>query len=56
MNSQRPASATLRIIDTLSEACALGTIITLEYAWPVQPNERNFKHLRMYVQVLTDKL
>jgi hypothetical protein len=45
-----------RIIDTLSEACALGTIITLEYSWPVQPNERNFKRLRMYVQVLVNKL
>jgi hypothetical protein len=45
-----------RIIDALSEVCALGTIITLEYSWSVLPNERNFKRLRMYVQVLRNKL
>jgi hypothetical protein len=45
-----------RIIDTLSETCALGTIITLKYSRSLQPNERNFKQLRMYVQVLVNKL
>ena len=45
-----------RIIDTLSEACALATMITMEYSRSLQPNERKFKHLRMYVQVLVNKL
>ncbi len=45
-----------RIIDALSEPCDLGTVLALEYSWPVQPNEPNFKQRRMYVQVLTDKL
>ncbi len=45
-----------RIIDALSEVCALATIITLEYSQSLHPNERNFKQLRMYVQVLVNKL
>ncbi|MDQ4146801.1 MAG: hypothetical protein M3120_03775 [Pseudomonadota bacterium] len=34
----------------------VATIITLEYSRSLQPNERNFKRLRMYAQALINKL